>query len=161
MRRVIAMMVFAWGCAPARAPIPLPANSPDSIVLERTACFGICPVYRLSIARTGIVAFKEDSITARDKITAAEFARLNGELAHLGFDSLPDDLEAHREYCPSSHTDAPSTFVSVFRGTSSKTVRQYHGCRGGRAVVDQLRRFEDLMDSTAHAGRWIKPMRIR
>lgn len=33
------------------------AATADSVVLERMACFGTCPIYRLSVAGSGRVAF--------------------------------------------------------------------------------------------------------
>ena len=54
----------------------------DSITLERTACFGTCPMYKVTIASDGAVTFQGQRFTktigtAKGKITADEF-RLAG-----------------------------------------------------------------------------------
>src|SRR5215211_7798103 len=73
---------------------PAPA---DSIVLERQPCFGLCPVYRVSIAASGVVRFaSRDSSGKRyvegDTIAPAEFTRLLGGAERAGLDSLPERI---------------------------------------------------------------------
>ena len=63
MRRAHLLGVVALLCCskPAARPeqpaTPSAAGATDSVVLERTRCYGTCPAYRLRVSRTGEVRF--------------------------------------------------------------------------------------------------------
>ena len=158
---VLALACLAAGCRP-RPPVPATPPAPDSIVLERTRCFGICPAYRLSLARSGAVRFRslnpgDSTRTASDTLPRGAFERLARQAAELGFDALPDRI-AGSELCGTMATDHPSAIVTLFRGARAKRVEDYHGCYPGPAA---LRRFELAVDSTARSERWVRDARVR
>ena len=131
-------------------------------MLERTRCFGICPAYRLSLARSGAVHFRsfnpgDSAHTASDTLPRGAFERLEAQAAELGFDALPDDIRASR-LCGMAATDHPSAIVTLFRGARAKRVEDYHGCYPGPAA---LRRFELAIDSIAASERWVRDARTR
>lgn len=136
---------------------PVEPAKADSIVLERTPCFGVCQAYRLRVAKSGEVSFR--SHTARDttplltSIPAEVAQRLFERANVLGFDELPDTIATNRAYCPSYVTDFPSAVTTVFVGARSKQVIDYLGCDW--APVG-LRNLETLIDSTAGTARLMR-----
>src|SRR5437764_7008112 len=52
------LLLLGAACMPKLAVAQSGAAGLDSVVLERTSCFGTCPAYRLSIARSGHVSFQ-------------------------------------------------------------------------------------------------------
>ena len=137
-----------------------PANA-DSVVLERTSCFGVCPAYRLRIAQSGDVLYQSralgDTTHSLSQITAEEARHLFQIADILQFDALPDTIARDRAYCPNFVTDYPTATTTVFVGTSSKHVVDYLGCDW--APVG-LRRLEGMIDSVAGTTRFIGP-RVR
>ena len=143
-------------------PKPGDYSAADSVVLERTACFGACPAYRVSIARSGVVYFESlnpndsgstrhghiDPERFRDLITTATFAR---------FFSLPDVIGGDA-YCGSQVTDVPTVTVSVFLPNRRKTIADYLGCLWGPMI---LRNFESEIDEVAGTRRWARPPRYK
>lgn len=156
------LAVLAAGCRPAPPAGPAAAPAPDSIVLERGPCFGSCPTYRLTLARSGAVHFVSSSRgdvgrEERGSITPAQFQWLAAEAERIGFDRLPDNIRESRQYCRQMATDHASANVSIFRGAALKTVRDYLGCHDG---PPELRRFEAAIDSVAGSSRWTRPSAI-
>ncbi|MFL5383535.1 MAG: DUF6438 domain-containing protein [Longimicrobiaceae bacterium] len=138
---------------PAGAETQPPA---DSIVLERTRCYGTCPAYRLSLARSGAIRFRslnpgDSARVAADMLPPGAFTRLEKQAAELGFDALPDRI-AQSRLCGGFATDHPSAIVTLFRGARAKRVDDYLGCRPG---PEALRSFEEAIDSTARSDRWV------
>ena len=154
----------ASGAAPPPAPAPAPVGvtttaivlrpvdpaNADSIVLERTSCFGTCPAYRLRIARSGEVLFQSraagDTTHSLTSISAGDVHRLLERADLLAFDALPDTIAANSAYCHWRATDNPSVTTTVFVGGASKHVVDYLGCDW--APVG-LRNLEALIDSVA------------
>ena len=137
---------------------PVDPAKADSIVLERTPCFGTCPAYRLRIAKSGEVAFR--SRAARDTahsvtfIPAEDAQRLFERASLLAFDSLPDTIATNHLYCHSYVTDYPTAITTVFVGSASKQVTDYLGCDW--APIG-LRALEEKIDSVAGARRLLAP----
>lgn len=147
------------------------AAQPDSIVLERTVCFGFCPAYRLHIAGTGAVRFERramrDSIVPAEHDTIPENAatELLAQARTIGFFALPDEITpANSAACPMAATDHPSAIVTVAIGDTVKRVNHYHGCHAqqgehmGDAYPD-LTAFENAIDSAVRVTRWLPPRR--
>ena len=130
-----------------------PANA-DSIVLERTSCFGVCPAYRLRIAKSGEVLFRSrapgDTTHSLTSIPAGDVQRLLERADLLAFDALPDTIATNSAYCHAVATDHPSAITTVFVGGASKQVVDYLGCDW--APVG-LRHLEATIDSVAGTKR--------
>ena len=145
------------GCQRASAPRP-GTTGVDSLVLERTRCFGSCPAYRLSIASTGAVRFRsrnpgDTARTASDSVDPAAFRLLMDEAARIGFRALPDEI-AESRLCGRMASDASSVIVTLFGAEGNKRVDDYRGCHGGPRP---LRDFQDRIDSVAGSRRWTRP----
>jgi len=148
-----------------------PGQRADSIVLERTTCFGICPAYRLSIARSGRVILTplpgsrgmRAMVAGTDSLPPRVFTRLLSLADSAGFFALPDSTLGHPALCTRVHTDAPSIIVSVYAAaTGLKRVNHYMGCEGGgdstsAARLRRLEAFAAEIDREAGTSRWRSP----
>jgi len=156
-------LVLAFGAAPRRSSAQDPLDAADSIVLERTLCFGTCPAYRLSVSRTGAVNFasrnpRDESRRAADTIPALQFQWILTRALVTDFLALPDRIADDTHFCPNRATDHPTAIVTVFMPNRVKRVEDYYGCYW--APVG-LREMEDYIDEITKAVRWIRPASIR
>lgn len=174
---VLSVLAIACTAAPRDEGAPSQAGTvatgADSIVLERTPCYGTCPVYRLRIAENGSVRFdgrvREDStFTASDSLAPSPVATLRARAERIGFFELPDSIRAGRELCSDMATDHPRLIVSIFQASTVKRVDYYTGCyvgtMGSHTVAPALvalRQFAAAIDSTARSSRWVVPFGIR
>jgi hypothetical protein len=138
----------------------------DSIALERTACFGRCPVYRLLIAGTGAVHFESGSpsdasdTTFTDSIPPSAAGALLALARAIDFFDLPDEITpANPDACSLAATDHPSAIVTISMGDTVKRVNHYHGCHTELNGVygdayPRLTAFEAAIDSAARIERW-------
>ncbi|MCP5346229.1 MAG: DUF6438 domain-containing protein [Gammaproteobacteria bacterium] len=131
-----------------------------SISLQRTACFGICPVYAVTIYSDGLVEFHGERFveSAGDfqyRIEQEDFASLAAFAEQIDFFSL--DTEYRYKTGPNGEriavSDLPSRITTVEKAGESKTVLNYFG--GPEALtafenlIDQLARTADRIGSTA------------
>ena len=147
---------------------PAATATVDSIVLERTVCFGFCPAYRLSIAATGAVLFERRAQrgtpgdTARDTIDTAALDGLVARARAIGFFALPDEITpANQDACPMAATDHPSAIVTIAIGDTVKRVNHYHGCHAPRGedmgdAYPDLTQLENAIDRAARVERWLR-----
>ena len=143
----------------------------DSIVLERSACYGTCPAYRLRLSNTGEVRFEsrnpgDEGRAGVDTITNATLPSLISRARAVGFFELPQDIARDSVLCRNRATDHPTVVVTVFTSDAAKAVTDYHGCFETRehAVlprIERLRSFEVEIDSVLRSSRWVRPVRLR
>lgn len=151
-------------CSPRpRAAADNPAPAADAAVsvapvvtLERTPCFGTCPVYQVAISRSGTVRFlgthhvsHQGEATA--KIPAARVDSLLGALEAGGYFGFADAYVMDSPACGQYATDSPTVISSVTTGGRSKTIRHDYGCS---AAPRELARLERLIDDVAGTDRW-------
>src|SRR5512146_2425125 len=137
----------------------------DSIVLERTRCFGPCPAYRLRVSRAGEVVFVsrnpgEDGVSAVDTVEACVADSIATQARAIGFFTRPDTIR-----CSRMASDAPTLTMSLF-GRETKRVIYYTGCDLSRdssmaATLQEMQHLASRMDALTRAGRWIRPARPR
>lgn len=127
------------------------------ITLERTACFGECPVYTVSIDGKGNVTYEGRAhvrVTGRqtDRIPATRVAALLETAERIGFFGLDDHYRSIRQPDGTEiHvTDQATTFVTVRRGGRSKRIEDYIG------APPALTAFERQIDAEARTVRWIR-----
>lgn len=97
----------------------------DRIDLERTACFGTCPIYRVSLFRGGRAEWRGVRYTERTgdfegKVNIFDYGKLCYLLKKFGFDQLPRSFTAN-------WTDSPTFIVTVATGQGTKAVSDYSG----------------------------------
>jgi Domain of unknown function (DUF6438) len=161
--RIVFLLAALSGCS--ATPTPRATSEADSLVLERTGCFGTCPAYRLSLTAAGRVDFRSrggDATHESGNVSQATLAALVQRAEAFGFFALPDRLQRGSPLCADWATDHPTVMVTIYRASGAKAVMDYHGCfsRSDHSVVDvvrQLRDFERAVDSATGSNRWVRP----
>jgi hypothetical protein len=134
------------------------ADAPaDSLLLERIAGFTRRPGYRVSVARSGHVAFAwlapgDSARPAADWIPPVRAAELLVAGAAAGVGTLPENIREHPDLCGPMATDHGTAVVTLFYPAGRRArVSDYLGCRD---AVPQLRAYEARVDSVAGTARW-------
>ena len=130
------------------------------ITLERTACYGSCPVYKITIYDDGKVLYEGTEYVkqkgkAEGRIEKSELDALLHEFEKINYLSLDENYTDDPKNCPQQWTDNPSAITSLNWKGKSKTIRHYYGCRGS-SVAEQLTALETRIDAVAKTERWIK-----
>jgi hypothetical protein len=138
------------GAAAADAPV---------VTLERTPCFGTCPVYQVAISRSGAVRFVGKQHVAQQgeataEIPAPRVDSLMHELEAGGYFGFADSYVMGTPACGQYATDSPTVITSTSAGGRSKTVRHDYGCS---AAPEELGRLERMIDEVAGTSRWVGP----
>lgn len=146
-------------------------SSADSIVIERSVCYGTCPAYRLRLSNAGEIYFisrnpGDEGRTAVDTMPATTLPLLISGARAAGFFELPQDIVRDSVLCRDNATDHATVTVSVFLKDATKTVQDYHGCfetreHGVLPRIETLRSFENEIDSVLRSSRWVRPARRR
>jgi hypothetical protein len=143
----------------------IPQNIPRDlmITLERTECFGFCPVYKLTITADGAVVFegrrfvKQEGATIKSAISQERLKQLMAEFDRVKFFSLEDDYSEIRLSCP---TDQPSAFTSIRINGRSKRINHYLGC-GEPKVPKELTELENKIDEIVNTAQWLPEKKER
>jgi uncharacterized protein DUF6438 len=138
----------------------LSLNPVPVITLQRTACFGECPVYKISIYEDGRVEFEGKEFVktvgkAEGTISKSALEDLIREFEKIDYFNLDENYGEGNKKCRELWTDNPTATTSLNWKDQKKTVHHYYGCRGS-AILDQLTDLENKIDKTVHTERWIK-----
>jgi hypothetical protein len=131
-----------------------------SIRLERSACYGTCPVYSVAASRVGTLLYSgTEHVKVRgaraSKIDERDFAFLATAASHIHFMSLRDRYASETDGCKEVWTDNPSVKIALQLAGRSKTVSYYMGCRG-LAEASRISWFADTIDEMAHSSQWVR-----
>jgi hypothetical protein len=157
MRRV-ALLLLAAACG--RPPSPPPADptpARGSITLERGPCFGSCPVYTVTLDRSGTVTFEgrrfvADTGMSTGSIPAPRADSLFRELEAAGWFAFDDRYRMGEPNCHRFATDLPSVITEVRMDGRIKRVEHDHGCAD---APERLSALEQRIDDVAGVGRWV------
>jgi hypothetical protein len=148
--------------------VPPPA---DSIVLERSTCFGTCPAYRLRLSDSGEIRFEsrnpgDEDRRITDTVAAATFSSLISRARSIGFFDLPSMIADDSVLCRNHATDHPTVIVTIVTKAQTKRVEDYHGCfetveHEVLPPIARLRSFEVEIDSVLGSSRWVRPANRR
>ena len=113
---------------------------PDDLVikLERTACFGECPVYTVTIDARGNVSYEGARFVRvegrqTDRIPLSRVVSILETAERIGFFRLRDEYRVIQNPDGSSTivTDLPAVFVTITRAGRSKRIEDYFGAPDG------------------------------
>ncbi|HET7542549.1 MAG TPA: DUF6438 domain-containing protein [Polyangiaceae bacterium] len=118
--------------------------------LERTGCYGECPVYRLTVNSDGSVVYvgtRWVKVLGRQvyKLSDAQMAELQAAFERANFSQL-------RDYDKVESTDDDWAHISFRRAGGLKRVRHYHG---DNAAPPALSALEDDFDRITDSGRLV------
>jgi hypothetical protein len=119
------------------------------ITLERTACYGECPVYKLTISGDGNVVYEgerfvKSSGTQKYQISQDKVKELVDEFHRTNYFTLNDSYS-------DGVTDFPSAITSITVNGTTKTIDDYQGAQAPK----ELRELEDKIDEIANSNKWI------
>jgi len=150
MKTIISLLcgVVLSACVSATA-TPLPADT--RISLERTACFGACPIYTVSITGDGQVTYNGRRFVRvtgdqRGTASAADVTHLVAMMDAAHFFDLQDAYRARV-------TDLPSQIITLERGGRTKTVTDYGGEMIG--MPHAVHEIEAEIDRVANTAQWV------
>ncbi len=119
----------------------------DSIALERTVCFGECPIYTVTFFRSGKAEYVGEAYVDRvgryeGKLAERSFARLCQLVEHASFGNMK------AEYL-GAWTDAPSAQVTVTERGQTRKVLDYD-----EVGPPELWALEQALDNLASRVKW-------
>lgn len=151
----VALIAFA---GPLHTSQSAPQAVPDdfAIKLERSSCFGACPVYSVSIDAKGSVTYEGKKFVRvggrqTDQIPVSRVAELVATVDRIRFFELDDQYRFIRnaDGTTTAVTDLPTTLVTVTRGGQTKQIEDYIG------APESLQQLEKEVDEAARTKRWI------
>lgn len=123
--------------------VPPKSNSPVVVAtIERTACFGKCPMFKATFFSDGTVHYEGKRFVANEglftiKISNDEVNSIFAEADKLGYWGLDDRYD-------SSVTDFPSCITSVTKNDKTKSV--YNRVGGPKSLKAFERHLESLLE---------------
>jgi len=129
------------------------------LVMKHGPCYGMCPVYTVTITANGAVTFDGEADVGvvgirKRMMTERELDQLVREVRRVDFFTLGDYGHGSKE-CHGYWTDNPSVTMTMRLDGREKTVRHYFGCRGF-AREQALADFERKVDELAGVEPWKK-----
>jgi len=157
MRITLIVTLIVMACVAACIVNTPPPQGPSGrheplATLERTPCFGFCPVYKVTIFRDGIVEYEGVRFvktvgTATGRISARRLARVRALFERNGYFQFADSYQNY------SVTDLPSAITSYSPGGGRfKTVNHYLGDRSAPRALTEI---EDGIDRIVDIEQWI------
>jgi acetamidase/formamidase len=136
------------------------AATDDLVTLERTACFGTCPIDKVTIMSDGAVTFDGRRFAktggqAHAQISPEAFRKLVEEFQRISYFSLPDRFTPGTPASPHMVTDMPSANTALQLNGKIKSVAHYYGC-GDSGALPALTALERKIDEIAGTEKWIK-----
>jgi hypothetical protein len=126
---------------------PLPKPTITEITLERTVCYGFCPIYKVILRSDNTATYIGMKFVERQGTYKAYIS---------GFEHLAKIIEARKYFSLRNRytkpvTDMPSAITSVVRNGKRKTVDNY-----GNSGPIELWEIETLIDGLIANARWEK-----
>ena len=158
-------LVLAWGVAGCASHPPAPPSVVQSsaapadsavVTLERTPCFGTCPVYLVTASANGAVRFEGKSHvshpgSAVGQIPKARLDSLLTELDAAGYFRFEEQYVPGSPACGNAATDLPTVTTSVTLDARTKRIEHYRGCAGAPQALSQL---EERIDEVLNTAQW-------
>jgi uncharacterized protein DUF6438 len=150
------MSVVAVGLATAQPSRPTDVPADTVISLQRTSCYGPCPVYMVKIDARGSVTYEGEKFvrvvgrqTAR--VDRSVVARLLTHAERIHFFDMRNAYRAidNPDGSTTTVTDLPTKIVTITTNRRTKRVEDYVG------APDALEEFEKAIDEAAGSNRWV------
>lgn len=163
------LITFLASCGLLGSSFPKVDKDKLEISLQRSACFGSCPDYKVTIAGDGKVVFQSTPYIDERSVEHVHRAfsrdtgvRVNGRYeTHIepkAVDSLLDRFrqanffDLDDEY-RAEITDGATRIITIDTGHGRKTVLDYYGLEAGMPEVVEA--LQEAIDQTAGSERWV------
>lgn len=162
---IVGLALGLAGCASRTAATPAAQQASEgtaaapAISLERTSCFGSCPVYAISVSPSGQVTFEGRAHvlqlgTASGQISRQQVDALLVELERAGYFAFASRYAVSESACGRYVTDLPSAISSATLGGRTKRIQHDHGCGGAPGALAVLeKRIDEVLGSRQWTGR--------
>lgn len=135
-----------------------PAPEPDPrawIRLHRTACYGPCPVYVVTLYDDGEVVWEGLEFVnrigpAHSRISGKTVQRLIERFEDMDLDGVPEDHPGYGRCA----TDSASSVIESSSPRATRKATHYYGCRGAKLAALGL--FEKRIDRAADSKAFIE-----
>lgn len=143
---------------------PQAVNVSSFITMSRSACFGSCPVYTLTIQPNGKAVFEGIQHTevkgkVESNLNEKKINMLIAEIEKADFFSFKDSYEPDSGNCPESGSDTANVVISIKLTGREKTVLHNQGCveisTNYKVFPQQLYKLENKIDEIVETKRWI------
>ena len=147
---LFALVLSVVGCGEPKTPVPTDLQS-VVITLERTACYGYCPVYKLTVYGDGRIIYEGTKYvkivgTRTASISDDQIKQLIDEFRKIDYFSLKDSYQ-HLDA-----TDMPGVITSLTIDGQKKTVNHYHG---DLSAPKSLTNLENAIDHIVSSDQWV------
>jgi hypothetical protein len=138
-----------------------------SLRMERTGCYGTCPVYNLNVESNGKVLFEGKFYTKttgkiESDLSKEKINQLITEIDIAGFFGLKDSYTGQSGNCPTTATDSSTVTVSIKLNEKEKTIIHYLGCQEDIKIGEhwkifpqELYNLENKIDEIVETKRWV------
>jgi hypothetical protein len=163
---LLALIAVAPGCAPRTAAAPpdtsraqTDSSHTNAIVLERSPCFGGCPVYTVAVSPEGEVTYEGRAHVRRLDKASARIPRqrvdsLLNQLDRAGYFTFANQYVQSEAACGRYATDSPSAKTTVTYRGRTKTIVHDYGCGSAPGTLVVLeRRIDEVLGSGKWTGR--------
>jgi hypothetical protein len=145
---------------------PIPADT--LIKLERTECYGTCPVYTLTITADGTVVYEGKRFVKSEgrivtSIAPEQLREILSAIRKANYFSMKDRYASGEDGCEGTWTDHPSVIISVKANGRSKTIHHDHGCedktddeKSFHVYPQELYELENKIDEIVGSEKWVK-----
>lgn len=145
----LSILIFSFSCnTPKKVTKSQNVNDTTIIKLQKTMCYGKCPVYTITIY--GDMRAEYAGKKNVDKIGKYEKKLEKSEVDNLikAFEDA-DFFEFKDEYT-AKVTDMPTTYVTYTVNEKTKRIRDYFG------APEELKKLEKMVENIANSEGWIK-----
>ena len=150
-RTVLALGLAAGaaGCSHAAAEDPVPADF--SVSLSRSACYGTCPIYSVTIAADGTVGYHGEKFVA---VTGFQARTITPEKVREVYDAIEKaNVFALEDEYVGPVTDFPTYELSVTYKGRTKRIEDYAGKMAD--MPKSVTEIEEMIDDVAGTRDWI------
>jgi hypothetical protein len=129
-------------------------KEPAYISLERTVCFGDCPIYKLLLLPNGKVSISTQNKMYHAVTDTTAVSNLFSSADYHHFWKFKDNYSSFED-CQVYLTDFPSLIITVKTGNQKKTTNLYLGCRDTLSALKWLYEYGQAIDSIAGTKRFV------
>ncbi|WP_426358223.1 DUF6438 domain-containing protein [Pseudocolwellia sp. HL-MZ19] len=112
------------------------------LTLERSRCYGSCPIFSLSISSNGSLVVKgEDYVdfkVAKSKLSTKQLTNVARLVFQSNYFEIPNIYERDGKGCNGTWTDNSTIKWGITIGRETHNIDYYKGCKGAPDSLNQL-----------------------
>jgi hypothetical protein len=149
---VIALSVVLFSCSQTKTMTGRRDISKDTVMLQRTVCYGRCPAYDLIIYGTGKVEFDGGAFSKTEGKVSVEIP-VDSVRVLLNEIEESEFFSWNNEYLRQDATDLSSAIVTITIDGKSKKIKHY---KGDSTAPEKLLTIERRIDEITNSEQWTR-----